>query len=135
MFELTGAVVGTLPLSAVKAGGGFSERLTARLAENYQRSVFESQGRGCDPYGAAWQKTKRGNRPLHGSTGALLAGTRVVPSGKNVRVLNNIPYAIYHQSGGAKLAQRKIVPDVGWPVNWEPQAQKIAVQYLKSLLK
>ena len=135
MFELSAGVVGNLPLSEVKAGGGFSSRLTALLANSFQKAIFETQGRGCDPYGAAWQKTKRGNSPLKGPSGALLSGTQVVPNGKSVKVLNNIPYAIYHQDGGAKLAQRKVVPDVGWPVSWEGPAKKIAVQYLKSLLK
>lgn len=101
-------------LSALRKGliklgdGGFKQTLAiaAARAGGLVRGGFVS---GTDPFGGAWQATVRGNPPLRGPTGALMAAAvKVRASATGLRVEIGLPYAAIHQHGGKAGRNRSV---------------------------
>lgn len=90
--------------------GGFRQTLAiaAARAGGLVRNGFLN---GTDPWGGAWLPTVRGNAPLRGPTGRLMAAAvkvRAVSVGLRVEI--PLPYAAVHQYGGAHIPARPYLP-------------------------
>ncbi len=100
--------------------------LTAKLQAGFDA--------GSDPYGNGWAPLATGGASHLEKSGAMRAGTRVVPaSGSGLNMLAPSP-ANFHQSGTSRMPARRVLPDNGVPASWGHILQEAFTEALREAL-
>ncbi len=111
-----------------------AEKVAPLLTKELQREFSA----GVDPYGRKWRKLATG-KPSHlTESGRLRRGTRAAPlPGKRagVRILLGAKYAVYHQTGTARMPARRILPQRGMPQTWSAAINRAMREATREALK
>jgi hypothetical protein len=110
------------------ANGKHASFVRSRIDKEILSLIDRGFRQSKDPYGSPWEKLKpatikrKGNsRILQGETGDLRSGFKVKDTPKGFKIINETPYAVFHQSEEARkiIPRRAMIPDSrGLPSEW-----------------
>ena len=112
-------------------------RAARAMGDETLKLIDEGFTKQQSPDGAAWAAKKRpdGRRILHGRTGRLKGGNRMIPLRRGFIVRNNTPYASFHMTGTSRHVARPFYPSRGRvPSTWRPRwVRVVRAELLKGL--
>lgn len=121
--------------AALSSPNTILREIAQNLAEESINLVREGFDGASDPYGGGWAATRRGNKPLHGPTGALRTSYSIRSAGSRGFVIGSgVGYANYHQRGTSRMVARKMVPDDDIPGAWRAAYDDVAEDILEDHL-
>jgi phage gpG-like protein len=113
--------------------------VSANLAEESINLVREGFEATRSPAGVVWQATKRGNKALHGPSGALRTSWNVRHSGpRGFSIAAGVAYAAIHQGGAprAGIVARPMVPaDDDVPPVWRDRFDEVTDDIIEARLR
>ncbi len=103
-------------------------RAARAMGQETLQLIDEGFAKGQSPDGAPWAAKKRpdGRRVLHGASGRLRGGNRLIPLRRGFIVRNQTPYASFHMTGTGRHVARPFYPSRGRvPSTWRPRWVRI----------